>query len=96
MSLQLGLLATFVPFLENTRGRWNATILDISSLGIRLQTPSEVTVGSVVHLILGNLTTPELAVVRWVRMEAADNFTIGCTFVRPLSRKDLEQVCGPP
>jgi serine/threonine protein kinase len=83
--------ATFVPFHESTRRRWEATILDLSSLGIRLQTACPVAVNSVVHVTLGNSAVSELALVRWVKPATGEMHTVGCAFVRPLSQKILEE-----
>jgi serine/threonine protein kinase len=85
------LSATFVPFHENTRGRWDATILDLSSLGVRLQTLCPVDVNSIVHVTLGNRAMSELALVRWVKPGEGESHLVGCAFVRPLSCKDLEE-----
>ena len=88
--------ATFVPFHENTRGRWEATMLDISSLGVRLQTSCPVAVNSVVHVAIDNTAVSELALVRWVKPGEGQSSTVGCAFVRPLSRKVLEEFFASP
>jgi serine/threonine protein kinase len=85
------LSSTFVPFHDNARRRWDATVLDISSLGARLQTSCPVAVDSVVHFTLGDSAVSELAVVRWVKSEQEPIHTLGCAFVRPLDPKVLEE-----
>jgi serine/threonine protein kinase len=88
--------ATFVPFHESTRRRWDATILDISTLGIRLQTSCPVAVNSVVHVALDNTAVSELALVRWLKPGDSPKHAVGCAFIRPLSPKVLEEFFGPP
>ncbi len=87
------LTATFVPFHQNLRGRWEATILDISTLGVRLQTLRPVPVNSVLHVTLGQRATSELALVRWVKPGEGPMQIVGCAFVRPLPRQELEAIC---
>jgi serine/threonine protein kinase len=84
--------ATFVPFHQNVRGRWEATILDVSSLGVRLQTTCPVDVNSVMHVTFGNRALSELALVKWVQAGAGNTHIVGCSFVRPLACKDLEEI----
>ncbi len=88
------LAATFVPFHESTRRRWDATILDISPLGVRLQTSCPVAVNSVVHVTLGNSAVSELGLVRWVKPGEGALHAVGCAFVRPLSHQVLEELFG--
>jgi hypothetical protein len=86
--------ATFVPFHESTRRRWDATILDISSLGVRLETSCPIAVNSVVHVTLGDSAVSELALVRWVKPSENQAHAVGCAFVRPLAQKVFEKFCG--
>ncbi len=88
--------ATFVPFHESTRRRWEATVVDISSLGVRLQTSCPVAVNSVVHLTLGTSVVSELALVRWVKPGKSQLHAVGCSFVRPLTQEALEEFFGSP
>jgi serine/threonine protein kinase len=84
------LTAAFVPFHQNMRGRWQATILDVSTAGICMQTSRSVAVHSVLQVMLGKRATPELVLVRWVRAGEGDTQIAGCSFVRPLQDRDLE------
>lgn len=83
------LTATFVPFHQNMRGRWDATILDVSPIGVRLQTPRPIAINSVLHLTLGQSERTELAVVRWVKPGKGDTQIVGCAFVHPLSDEEF-------
>ncbi len=87
------LTATFVPFHQNMRGRWDATILDVSRHGVRLRTPRAVAVNSVLQLTLGQNGRPELALVRWVKPVKDDMQTVGCSFIQPLSNQEVEALC---
>jgi serine/threonine protein kinase len=88
--------ASFVPFHESTRRRCDATILDISTLGIRLQASCPVAVNSVVHVALENSAVSEVALVRWLKPGDGPMHIVGCAFVRPLSPKVLEEFLGSP
>ena len=93
---EVDLTASFVPFHQNMRGRWLATILDVSPGGICLQTPRAVAVHSVLQVSLMNGAPPELVMVRWVRPGGpgdADAHIVGCAFVRPLPATLLEAMC---
>ena len=87
------LTATFVPFHQNTRGRWEATILDVTPIGVRLQSPRPVAVHSVLQVNLGRRATSELALVRWVKPGTGETQIAGCSFVRPLTRLEFEAIC---
>jgi serine/threonine protein kinase len=87
------LTANFVPFHQNMRGRWDATILDVSLEGIRLQTPRAVAVNSVLQVTLGKRTASDLVLVRWVEPGKGQTHIAGCSFVRPLTSQDLEAIC---
>jgi serine/threonine protein kinase len=86
------LAASFVPFHENSKRRWEASILDISPAGLRLQTNCPVTVDSVMQIVIGSSTVTELALVRWVQPAGDGMYNVGCAFVRPLAPKALEAV----
>jgi len=88
--LAVDLAATFVPFHEVVRGRWEAKILDVSPGGVRLQTPRAVAAGSVLHVILGKWGTSELVLVRWVTSSADQSQIAGCSFVRALTHQEFE------
>jgi serine/threonine protein kinase len=87
------LTATFVPFHQNMRGRWEATILDVSPEGVRLKTPRSVAVNSVLQVTLGKRATSELVLVRWVEPSTGESQIAGCSFVRPLPGQELETIC---
>jgi len=89
------LSASFVPFHQKTRGRWEATILDISCDGVRLQTPRPIPVKSVVHITYGKQVN-SLAVVRWVTPGEGQMQVVGCSFVRPLLHQDLDGLALNP
>jgi len=89
----IDLNATVVPFHQHMRGYWQATILDVSVSGIRLQTTRSIAVNSVLQVTLGKRATPELALVRWVRPGEGQTYLAGCSFVRPLGKQDLETIC---
>lgn len=84
------LTATFVPFHQNMRGRWQATVLDISSTGIRLQTSRPVAVNSVLQITLGRSAPSELVLVRWVKAGENDALIVGAAFVQPLTDHQVE------
>jgi serine/threonine protein kinase len=90
------LKATFVPFHQHIRGRWEATILDLSSRGVRLRTSRAVAVHAALLLTFPKRAMAELAVVRWV--QAAKNQSeeqiVGCSFVHPLPRQEVESILG--
>jgi serine/threonine protein kinase len=86
------LSATFVPFHQNVRGRWNATILDVSPQGMRLRTPRAVDVNSVLQLALGQIGRTELAQVRWVKPSNDDTQIVGCCFIQPLSNEEFKEL----
>ncbi|MFO0969537.1 MAG: serine/threonine-protein kinase [Gemmataceae bacterium] len=81
------LTATFVPFHQNLRGRLDAAILDVSRLGLRLETSRPVAVHSVLEVRLPRAARSELALVRWVKQGRNDTQLVGCSFVRPLAEE---------
>lgn len=87
---EVDLTATFVPFHQKMRGRWDATILDVSQQGVCLQAPREIAVNSVLQLTLGTGTRTELAMVRWVRPAKGQTQIVGCAFVRALPRSEFD------
>jgi serine/threonine protein kinase len=87
------LTATFVPYHQNMRGRWEATILDVSREGICLQTPRSVAVNSVLQVNLGKRATMELVLVRWVKPGKGETHIAGCSFVHVLANQDFEAIC---
>lgn len=87
------LTASFVPFHQNMRGRWQAAIVDVSSTGIRLQTSRPIAVNSVLQITLGDNAATELVMVRWVKAGEGDTLILGCAFVQPLTEHQLEAVC---
>ncbi|MBI3821684.1 MAG: serine/threonine protein kinase [Planctomycetes bacterium] len=86
------LSASLALFHEPSRRRWDTTLLDISTLGVRLQTACPVSIGSVVHVALGDRPLSELALVRWMLPGQDSTNIVGCEFVRPLSPRELEGV----
>jgi serine/threonine-protein kinase len=90
---EVDLTATFVPFHQNMRGRWEATILDVSPGGVCLQTPRSVAVNSVLQVTLGKRPIPELVLVRWVKPGKGQMLIAGCSFVHPLSTQEVEAMC---
>jgi len=89
---EVDLTATFVPFHQKMRGRWDATILDVSQQGVCLQTPREIAVNSVLQLTLGKSNRSALALVRWVRPAKGQTQIVGCAFVRPLPRGEFDSL----
>jgi serine/threonine-protein kinase len=87
------LTATFVPFHQNMRGRFDASILDVSPGGICLRIPRPVAVHSVLQVDLVRGAAPELVLVRWVKPHGDDEHIAGCAFVRPLPGPLLEAMC---
>jgi hypothetical protein len=90
------LTAAYVPFHQNMRGRWQATILDVSAGGICLQTSRAAAVHSVLQVVLGKRATPELVLVRWIRPGKGDTQIAGCSFVRPLTEEDVKAFVPAP
>jgi serine/threonine protein kinase len=89
----IDLTANLVPFHQRMRGHWQATILDVSVSGIRLQMNRSIAVNSVLQVTVGNRATSELALVRWVTPGEGQTYYAGCSFVRPLASQDLETIC---
>ncbi len=89
----VALTANFVPFHQRMRGQWQATILDVSTTGIRLQTNRAIAVNSVLQVTVGKRATSDLALVRWVSPGEGQTYQVGCSFVRPLASHDLETIC---
>jgi len=89
----VNLTATFVPFYQHVRGRWDATILDLSAGGIRLQTPRSVAVNSVLQVTLGKGTASHLVLVRWVKPGKDESQIAGCSFVHPLTSQEVKALC---
>jgi serine/threonine-protein kinase len=87
------LTASLVPFHQKMRGRWDATILDISATGVRLEFPRDVAVNSVLEINLAGRVNSELALVRWVEPGGGQKRFVGCSFVRPLPERELEILC---
>jgi serine/threonine protein kinase len=87
------LTVTFVPFHQNMRGRQEATILEVSPGGVRLETPHSVAVNSVLQVTLGKRATSELVLVRWVESGTGDTQIAGCSFVRSLPSQEVEAIC---
>jgi serine/threonine-protein kinase len=89
----IDLTATLVPFHQKMRGRWDATILDVSVNGVRLKSSREVAVNSVLEVKLGARMTSELVLVHWVKPGAGQTHIVGCSFIRPLPRQELDALC---
>jgi serine/threonine protein kinase len=89
----IDLTATLVPFHQRMRGRWDATILNVSATGVRLESPRAVAINSVLEVKLGGRTTAELVLVRWVQPGEGQKQIVGCSFVRPLPKQELEVIC---
>jgi eukaryotic-like serine/threonine-protein kinase len=87
------LTATLVPFHQRTGGRWGATILDVSSAGVRLESTRSVAVNSVLEVRLGKRVTTDLVLVRWIKPGVGQNHVMGCSFVQPLPVQELESIC---
>jgi len=87
--------AAFVPFHQLKRGSWNATILNVSSGGIRLQSAQPYPVATVLEVFPGGRGTGCLVQVRWVKMIGEQSHILGCAFVRPTSEEELQQLCPP-
>lgn len=87
------LTATFVPFHQNMRGRWEAAILDVSPAGVCLKTGRSVAVNSVLQVTLGRRAASELVLVRWVKPAGDEALIAGCSFVRTLDRGEFEAIC---
>jgi len=92
LRFEVGLTTTFVPFHQNMRGRWQATIIDVSSTGVRLQTTRPVAINSVLHITLNPQAVPELVLVRWVKGSEGGTLILGCSFVRPLADDQLKLI----
>jgi serine/threonine protein kinase len=89
----IDLTANFVPFHEYMRRQIQATLLDVSATGIRLQTTRSIPVNSVLQVTVGKRTSSELALVRWVTPGEGETYLVGCSFVHPLAKDDLEAIC---
>lgn len=89
----IDLTANLVPFHQQMRGQWQATILDVSATGVRLRMNRSTAVNSVLQVTVGKRATSELALVRWVKPSEDQTYLVGCWFVRPLSSQDLETIC---
>jgi serine/threonine-protein kinase len=92
---EVDLTATFVPFHQKTRGRWDVTIVDACAHGVRLRTPRPVAVNSVLQLTLGQVGRTELALVRWVRPDKNETQLLGCSFIQPLSSEEFKSLFLP-
>jgi len=93
LRLASDLTANLVPFHQRIRGHWQATILDVSVSGIRLQMTRPIAVNSVLQVTIGERATSELALVRWVTPGEGQTYVAGCSFVRPLANHYLETIC---
>ncbi len=89
----IDLTATLVTFHQKMRGRWDATILDVSATGVRLESPRSVAVNSVLEVKLGAQMSSELVLVRWVKPGPGQTHVVGCSFVRPLHGQEVEAIC---
>jgi serine/threonine protein kinase len=87
------LTATFVPFHQNMRGRWEATILDVSPAGVCLKTTRSIAINSVLQVTLARRASSELVLVRWVKSADHQTLIAGCSFVRTLDRGEFEAIC---
>jgi tRNA A-37 threonylcarbamoyl transferase component Bud32 len=88
------LTATFVPFHQNMRGRWQAAVLDVSPAGVCLRTTRSLAVNSVLQVSLARRASSELVLVRWVKPTDDQAFIAGCSFVRSLDHAELEAICA--
>src|SRR5262249_37776311 len=86
--------ANVVPFHQTTRGRWAATILDVSLAGVRLEIPHSVPVNSVLQLTLDKRATSQLVLARWTTPSKGQLHFAGCSFVHPLSSQDFAAIRG--
>jgi serine/threonine protein kinase len=87
------LTTSFVPFHQKMRGRWEASIIDISTKGVRLRTPRSVAVNSVLELTFNRGAISELVLVCWTRCAEGDSQITGCLFVRDLPSEQVEALC---
>ncbi len=88
----IDLTTTFVPFHQNMRGQWQASVLDVSPAGVCLQTSRPVAVHSVLQVNLVPRGPSELVMVRWVKPGRGETHVAGCSFVRTLSERELEEI----
>jgi len=86
--------AAFVPFHQSKRGFWNATVLDFSSGGFRLQVPEPYAPGTVLEITPRGSTTGSLVQVRWAHTAADQTHTLGCAFVQPLTDQELKAIAA--
>jgi serine/threonine protein kinase len=87
------LTTTFVPFHQKMRGRWEASIIDISPKGVRLRTPRSVAVNSVLEVTFNKGAISGLVLVRWTQPDQDDSQIAGCLFVRDLPKAQVEAIC---
>src|SRR6185295_16615417 len=72
--------ATFVPFFQANRSSSRATILDVSSGGLCLQSSTPIPLNSLVEVIAAEHGASYIAQVRWVNTVAENDFIVGCSF----------------
>jgi serine/threonine protein kinase/predicted RNA-binding Zn-ribbon protein involved in translation (DUF1610 family) len=89
------LAAAFVPFHELKRGTWNATILNVSLGGLRLQVTQPYPVKTVLEVLARGRSAAYLVQVRWVQTTPEQSYVLGCAFVRPLPDGHLEDISAP-
>ena len=85
--------AEFVPFHQAKRGAWQATILDVSSGGLCLQSAEPFPIGTVLEVTPGCRATSYLIQVRWIKALPGQNPILGCALVRPLANGEFEDLC---
>jgi serine/threonine protein kinase len=78
--VSVALSATYVPFHQPKRSSFRATILDVSSGGLCLQTNTSIPLNSLVEVIVAEYGASYIALVRWVKTVAENDFIVGCSF----------------
>jgi hypothetical protein len=77
------------------RGSCNATIVNVSSGGIRLQSVQAYPVTTVLEVFPGGRGAGYLVQVRWVKSIGEQSHILGCAFVHPVPEAELRQMCPP-
>jgi serine/threonine protein kinase len=84
--------AAFVPFHQNKRVAFQATILDVSPGGICLQTNTPIPLQTLLEVTAAANGELYLVQVRWSKTVAPDAHILGCSFACPPEPKEIAAI----
>ena len=87
--ISVTLPADFVPFQLNKRSSFRATIIDVSTGGLCLQTNMTTPMNTLIEITASETGITYISQVRWVKKIGENDFVLGCSFA---CRPDPEEL----